>query len=283
MLERNLVTGASGFIGSRLSKELCDPQCIPHTAWNRVHSMVRYIKPYNIFHLQAYGNMWWQTDPNQIYRVNVMNLQKLMEATKDLPYKSFVVTGSVAEYGKRDDLMKEDSLCKPATYYSASKLAATEMAQMYARRLDKPIVVVRLASIYGDGEDEKRFIPTILRSIYTGEHMKLDPHPKHDWLHVDDAVRAIKLVAENADGLKGQVVNIGSGRQLSNIEMINTVERLSGRTTKNCKYESLRPNHSVEMNVDITKLKSLGWKQEVDLVTGLRRTIEHYKEKYEQT
>lgn len=276
MKERYLVSGASGFIGSHLEQRLAGQQTERLKRTDNPEEIIGLFRPDFIYHLAAYGNHSSQQDVRETYRANVLRLLDICEAVKGRTIKGVVNVGSSSEYGFNREPMKETNNLRPETFYASSKAAGTLMAEVYAKRLGVPIVTVRPFSVYGYGEADFRFIPTVIRNLYKDQYINLDPYPVHDWVEVSDFIEGMLLVGSKAQELKGKVVNIGTGIQTSNRQIVDMIARIMGRKPKINPWLGMRSYDSMNWRADNYVLKSLGWKQEHTLEEGLTKTIEGY-------
>lgn len=280
MKERILITGANGFIGSRLTEKLEEGGAeivkldrniltLPET----LAKVMDEVRPHAIYHLAAYGNHYNQKDPGNTFAANLFGTFNLLEASRGRDLQYFINTGSSSEYGKKDSPMKEDMLPETSTLYGATKIGATYLARAYAAEYGVPVVTVRPFSVYGPGEADHRFIPTVIRCALKGEVLNIAPGV-HDWIYIDDFISGMVTVTENINKLSGDVVNIGTGKQFSNAEIVAIVENLCGITISKDEIGSAR-------NFDTTtcwmanneKLKSLGWNPETNIKTGIEKVI----------
>lgn len=206
-MSKYLITGASGFIGkhivARLEKEGHDVVELHHDDDNfRFTGSVDFI-----IHLAAYGNHSAQKDITQIMKANVVALTNLLRALDFTPYQKFYNISS-------------SSVTLPVkTFYSISKQAGEDICKLYVTMYDKPIVNIRPYSVYGPGEAQHRFIPTVIRALQTGETIPLDVHATHDWIHVNDFIDA--MFAGHTD--------IGTGESFSNLQVVEMLEEISGK------------------------------------------------------
>ncbi len=272
-----LVTGSHGFLGERLISKLKSAVRMEREDYRSTRLKVR---PDRIFHLAAYGSHRQEHDCGEMFRANVLGLYNLLVATKDDAYKAFVVVGSSSEYGRKTAPMCEGDVLVPETFYAATKAAATEIAIGFAKTFDKPVVIVRPFSVYGPGEADHRLIPTICRSIIRGEPMVFDPIQKHDWIFVDDFIEGVVEVSENAKKLQGQVVNIGTGRQFENRDVLEILEMTADKKANITETKQFHTSDSPVWQADNEKLEKLGWKARTSLVGGLEKTFKFYENKY---
>ncbi|OGE77639.1 hypothetical protein A3J19_04990 [Candidatus Daviesbacteria bacterium RIFCSPLOWO2_02_FULL_41_8] len=281
MKEKCLITGSCGFIGSHLIQRLTERGCKPvPLAREALSSMdvlkktLREERPEIIFHLAAYGNHYQQTDVGEIFRANLVGTFNLLEAAMETGFRAFVNTGSSSEYGKQMRPMAEDMLPETDTFYGATKVGATFLVRAFARQLGLPIVTVRPFSVYGPREAANRFIPTAIRCALSGEELTLAPGV-HDWIFVDDFVDGMILVSESAASLSGEVVNIGSGVQYTNEEVVRAIEQATGKVLNIKTTDRLRVYDTETMWVADNKvLCGLGWQPRYDLLEGIKKTVD---------
>jgi len=278
-----LVSGASGFIGqwmtSRIQEQGDTVTALPHDMLhhNKLKAFIYARKPDVIIHLAAYGNMRGQVDEQEIYNANVHGTWNLLTAIKDLEYKAFINISTSSVYGEKYTPMNESDSLNTRTFYGASKVAGEYLCRAFAHTYDKPIISVRPFSVYGEGEADFRFIPTVCRSILTGEKMKLYIAPPHDWIHVDDFVRLTLALVEHVGVLRGESVNIGTGTQTENWDVIKMLEEISGKKA-NLTEAIEGDNHEWVAGKGVLK----DWKLEprIELYEGLKRCWRYYKEQY---
>ncbi len=285
-----IITGENGFIGKQLSNLLKkDSNILVYPiSHNLLVPLQRYalskrlheINPDYIFHLAAYGNHSEQQDDTEMIGANVINLFNLLNESKDIPYKAFINFGSSSEYGQKDTWMNELDLPEPINMYGCTKLCGTYLARAFAKKYTKPIVTVRPFSVFGEDEAEHRFIPTVIRKLLLDEEITLDADAKHDWIYLADFLDALGLITDKAELLSGQVVNIGTGKEYSNLQVVEMLEIISRKKAKIKRVEGLRPDDSKTWRADISKLKSLEWRPKTIVSAGLYRTYQYYKNKY---
>lgn len=208
---------------------------------------------------------------------SVLGTARLVEALAKLGSGRLVQVGSSLEYGLRSAPLSEDDRLAPGTPRGGAKAAATIVGLAWARALDVPACVLRPFSVYGPGEDERRFVPSALRAALEGAELPLtEPGLAHDFVYVDDVVAAIVLALDAPDALNGRIVNVATGRQVTNEELVAVVEHVVGRTirTRSGAYAS-SPHDSPTWVADVTLARELlGWQAHTTLDEGLRLTAE---------
>lgn len=174
-----------------------------------------------------------------------------------------VVASSVEVYGPRDGALTEDLALAPASPYAREKADADVLAR------EQGAIVARLTNVYGPGDRRaSRLVPELLDAARHGHPPRLrsDGTPRRDFLHADDAARALIALAQ--DGGAGEAYNIGSGVATSVSEVVEALERVLGRSL-HATYEGAGDGAHW---TDTTKIaRATGWRPEIGLEDGLRR------------
>lgn len=303
--KRVLITGAAGFIGANLTKKLVDLGAEVHllikkpsNKWrikNFLHQtkehnsnlsdekqlkrIISRIKPQIIYHLAAHGSHPFQTNRNEIIKTNITGIVNLLNALSGTNYQSFVNTGTSSEYGLKNKPMKESDLLEPITFYAATKVSTTLLCQVFAKMNNKPIVTLRLFSVFGYYEPLSRLIAAAIKSCLTGKTLKLTSgEQKHDFIFIEDVIDAY-LKVPFIKNISGEIINIGSGKQYSNEEVIHKISKLCQKKLK-IKKGAYPPrywdtNYWVADNSKAKKL--LGWKPKHTFDQGLQKTIDWFQ------
>lgn len=234
-----VVTGYSGFVGANLAAGLAargarvigilspsgidwrtramkgvEAVTIDLTNEGVVRSFLKDVQPVAIYNCAAYGAYSVQTDAQRIFDVNIQAVRHMLEAVRgQATFRAFVQAGSSSEYGFNCSAPAEDAPTWPDSDYAVSKIAATSLVRLYARKYKVPAFGLRLYSIYGPYEDFSRLIPTLLQKAAEGTWPPLvNPNISRDFVYVDDAVRAFAAVVEHAPKLEpGSIFNVGTG------------------------------------------------------------------------
>ncbi len=211
----------------------------------------------------------------KIIRVNIEGTKNLLEASRDIPYKCFINTGSSSEYGYKNNPMKETDSCNPVSYYAATKLASTNICKIFAEINNKPIVTLRLFSVFGPYEEPSRFIPTIMKSLIRGEKIKITSgNQRRDFVYIDDVSDAYLQALTLGRKIKGEVCNIGTGEEYSNDKIVKNLFYVTKNKTEIKKGEyPKRTWDTPHWKADVLHAKKiLGWKSKYTLDMGLTKT-----------
>lgn len=279
-MKRCLLTGSSGFIGSTLKKELLkkkfNVKIIPHSYLHKFTNLKKIISDYSpnyIFHLAAYGNKYHQDDDQNIIRANIIGTVNLLFASKNTPYQAFINTGSSSEYGFKSKPMSESDSLETDTFYGVSKASTTLICRAFAKKYSKPIITTRPFSVYGPGDDPNKFIPVAIKAFQNNTDLRLS-RGVHDWIYIDDYISGVLKVLENAQQLAGKAVNIGTGIQSTNHQVIETLAKIFAKKIKIIEIDKIRIyDTDIYWVANNSLLKSLGWVPKYFLKEGLSKTI----------
>ena len=298
---RYLVTGGCGFVGSalvrRLLAEPCEVVVVDDLSRGSVENLgpdqdrVRVIEqdvtqslgrifssfqPHAVIHLAALHFIPdCDADPARCLRVNVDGTRSVLEAASALGDPvSLVLASSAAVYAPADGPHREqeDSL-GPVDVYGYSKLWAEELAAGFAARTGTAVGIARLFNVFGPGETNAHFIPSLISQMKAGKSVRLgNLSSKRDYVFVDDVADALLRLARY--GLDGQsaTVNVGSGRAYSGNEVVEALAGLAEAGVAPVTDPSrLRPVDRPVLLADPTLAqKLLDWTPRTSLIEGLR-------------
>lgn len=299
--ESILIIGGSGFIGANLTRTLLRNYSNIHiiikdnyNLWRlsdigsqlhiyicdildqkKLTKLVKKINPYAIINLATYTKYRDQKDFEKMIDVNIRGLAHLLKASRTIPYKIFVNTGSSSEYGNKSKPMKETDALNPISFYAATKASGTYLCSAFSREFKKSIVTLRPFSVYGPYEMPDRFIPTITKALIKGLPIKVTGgKERRDFIYIDDVVSAYIHALKKGAKLAGEVINIGTGKEYTNDEVIKilfTVAQKKVPIKKGAFPTRLwDSNHWIADRKKAQKL--LGWKPKKSLKEGLLAT-----------
>jgi NAD dependent epimerase/dehydratase len=234
-----------------------------------------------VFHLAALIGIPYSYDaPESYIQTNVMGTYNVLNACRRAGVQRMVQTSTSEVYGTAQRVpIDESHPLQPQSPYSASKIAGDMVALSFNHSFGLPVAVARPFNTYGPRQSTRAIIPTVLAQLYSGSpEIRLGAtSPTRDFNYVTDTARGFLAVAESDQAL-GQVVNIGSGREIAIGDLVELLIEISGRDARVVTdTDRLRPAGSeVErLLCDNTRAREwTGWKPEVGLEEGLRRTAE---------
>lgn len=309
-----LVTGAAGFIGSWLSKELIrlgahvtalvrdwnpettlfskDDLRSMHLVFGELENyplLERILNEYEIdtvFHLGA------QTlveiafrNPLQTFESNVRGTYNLLEACRrqGQMVQRILVASSDKAYGESEVLPYVETMpLKGRTPYDVSKSCTDLIALSYSSSYQLPIVIARCGNVYGGGDLHwSRIIPGTIRNILLGKPPLIRSNGKliRDYLYVQDAVRAYLLMAMHADqkNVRGEAFNFGPQQPSSVLEIVEMLQKMMGSSLKPIILHGAS-NEIQNQVLDSSKaFQVLGWCSEYSLAQGISETIKWYE------
>jgi dTDP-glucose 4,6-dehydratase len=243
-----------------------------------------------VFHLAALiGIPYSYEHPQEVIDTNVIGTTNVLLAAKELGGLERVVLTSTSEvYGSAVRVpMDEDHPLQPQSPYSATKIAADALGISFHRSFGLPVTVVRPFNAYGPRQSARAVIPTILSQALAGGSLRLGTlDTTRDFTYVEDTARAFVAIAA-ADAAVGEVVNAGSGSEVSIRDIVRLAGEIVGRELPvEGDEQRLRPAKSEvsRLHADSSKaLRLAGWQAEVPLDDGLPRTaawIESHMERF---
>ena len=215
---------------------------------------------------------------------NIIGTQVLLDACLKYGCIRFHQISTDEVYGDlpldSDECFTENSPLRPSSPYSVSKASADMLTLSYHRTYGLPVTISRCSNNYGPHQHKEKLIPLMIDRALKNETLPVygNGKNKRDWIHVTDHCRAVDLIIRN--GAPGEIYNISTRNEPSNLEVIRKLLRLVERDERLITFVEDRPGHDLRYAVDSSKIKNeLGWRPLVDFEQGLRETVQWYKEK----
>lgn len=314
--KRVLITGITGFIGSRIAEMLVEKgakvmgfaqfTCIDDMQnlksiedkisifrgdlydENIVRKVFRDSRPQVVFHMAAITHVHYSFErPVESVRVNGVGTTNLLEAAREYPVEKFVYAGTSEEYGNLGEEympLNEDSPLRPSSPYAVGKTAGDLMCQVYYESYKVPCVRVRNFNTFGRKYDTTYVTEKIIFQALKHGEIKLGTSKStRDFNHVDNVADAFIFLAEHPDAV-GNVTVIASEKERTIKEHAETIVKLiKAETGAEAKiyWDTFppRPNELWRLCGDATKLKAMGYKNYTSYEDGLRNTVKWWKEK----
>jgi len=257
------VTGAAGFIGSRLSESLvekghqvlgvdCFTDYYPRPIKEANLLNLKGISSFSlaeedlakcdldpllkgidwVFHLAAQAGVRasWGAQFEIYVDCNIRVTQRLLEASKTRSIGKFINASSSSVYGDTQNVpMSADKPLNPRSPYGVTKLAAENLCSLYHANFGLPTVSLRYFTVFGPRQRPDMAIHRFLRSCLDGSEVPLfgDGSQTRDFTYVDDIVSGTILAAEK--GAPGRIFNLGGGNRISVNELLALIADIAGR------------------------------------------------------
>lgn len=299
-MNKVIVTGGAGFIGTHLVTELLKKQIdvtvIGHSArslLNRISINPEYLavieadvitalekqlvdlQDYDvIFHLAGVSHVSVSVDsPDIDMRSNLLTTFSLLEALRHCNKPPTIIFASTAAvYGNAKKVpIEESDPTYPLSPYAVSKLAAERYIEVYCKLYNISGASLRIFSVYGLGL-RSRVVYDIFRKLKENkEHLLLlgDGSQERDYINIDDVIRAFMLIAEKAPKT-GEVYNVASGKGIRISELAEEICSVVGVNPTIAYTNKELPDHPDRSIASIDRLKELGFENKMSLREGLR-------------
>jgi dTDP-glucose 4,6-dehydratase len=177
----------------------------------------------------------------------------------------------------------ESDLLKPSNPYSATKAAADMLVLAWARTYNIPYIIVRPTNNYGVGQYVEKLIPKACKYLGLGKKIPLHNNgtPIRNWLHAQDTANAVITIIESR--VENEIYNICGGFEQDNLTTVKKIVTLYHNDDDCQKYIDLsisRPGQDLRYALDDSKLRSLGWKPQMQFDDELIGIIKYYKGKF---
>ena len=316
MIKKIIVTGGLGFIGSNLIELLlkkkyfvinidCNTyssnyyntknfkknykfiKCNINNQKKILKILLKY-KPSAIFNLAAETHVDRSIDsPKTFINSNIVGVFNLLEAFRKFYIKnknSKLIHISTDEvYG---DILKgrsnENYSYKPSSPYAASKASSDHLVYSYFRTYKVPIIITNCSNNYGPKQHPEKLIPKLIYNILNNKPLPIygKGTNSREWIYVKDHCEALIKVFHR--GKVGEFYNIGSNKNLNNLQVCNNLIKVSKRSITlgnevKIKFVKDRPGHDIRYALNSNKIKNqLKWKPKISFEDGIKLTFDWY-------
>jgi len=254
----------------------------------KILSLLLKYKPSGIFNLAAETHVDRSIDgPKPFIDSNILGVYNLLEAFRKF-YKinknSRLIHISTDEvYG---DVLRgrsnENYSYKPSSPYAASKASSDHLVYSYVRTYKIPAIVTNCSNNYGPKQHPEKLIPKVIYNIINNINLPIygDGKNSREWIFVDDHCNALIKILEK--GKIGEFYNIGSNKNLTNIQIIKLLTNIAKKYIKigknvKIQYVKDRPGHDFRYALNSNKIKNkLNWKPKFEIMSGLKKTFLWY-------
>jgi UDP-glucose 4-epimerase len=297
-----LITGANGFIGSRLapyfasrswrvagvgygSPVIRQKSCLCLDSWSYGAMSDRFLAgavknmPDVVVHCAGGSSVSASLkDPRADYRNSVLTTESLLRHLRQNGFKGrFVFISSAAVYGVSERrVLREDARLRPMSPYGRHKKEAEELCLHYAYGYGLDLAIIRFFSVYGEGLKKQLLWDALNKGSQPRPEFFGTGSELRDWLHVDDAVRLIYKIA-TVRPLRYRVVNGASGKTVSVRSILSLIHRLGGLRAEPVFTRAKKRGDPQFYIADVNRVRSLGWAPRIGWRTGVQRYVRWYK------
>ncbi|MGW5951915.1 dTDP-glucose 4,6-dehydratase [Bacillus mycoides] len=219
-------------------------------------------------------------NPIPFYDTNVIGTVTLLELVKKYSHIKLVQVSTDEVYGSLGKTGKfiEETPLAPNSPYSSSKASSDMIALSYYETYQLPVIITRCSNNYGPYQYPEKLIPLMVTNALEEKKLPLygDGLNVRDWLHVTDHCSAIDTVLHK--GRVGEVYNIGGNNEKTNIDVVEQIIKLLGKTKTDIEFVTDRLGHDRRYAIDAQKMKNeFEWEPRYTFEQGLKETVEWYK------
>lgn len=217
-------------------------------------------------------------DASPFIETNVKGTQVLLEGAKKHGIQRFIQVSTDEVYGSIDSgRFTEESTLSPNSPYSASKTAADLLCRAYFKTHRLPAIVTRCTNNFGPYQFPEKLIPLAVTNALEDKPIPVygDGLNIRDWIFVSDHCRALDAVIQK--GKPGEIYNIGSGNEKTNLELIRKLLELLDKPQSLIQFVTDRPAHDRRYALDCARITTeLGWKPAYSFEKALSATVDWY-------
>ncbi len=216
--------------------------------------------------------------PDDFIKTDVYGTFVLLEAARKHDVEKFVQISTDEVYGSTEGAsFTETDPLMPSSPYSASKAGADRLAYSYFVTYDIPVLITRCSNNYGPFQYPEKLISLFVTNALEDQDLPIygDGKNVRDWIYVEDHCSAIDVVIER--GENGEVYNIGSGNEKTNLDITHLVLDSLGKSRDLMRFVTDRLGHDRRYSLNWEKIKGLGWTPQHEFGQGMEATIRWYQ------
>jgi dTDP-glucose 4,6-dehydratase len=314
-VKRLLVTGGAGFIGSNFIRYMLDKYNTEIHITNMdlltyagnldnlvdidhlhnyqfvygdisdaplVNRVMREERITTVIHFAAESHVDRSIDgPSAFFHTNVMGTLTLLEAARMCNIERFIHISTDEVYGALGPKgsFSEQTALAPNSPYSASKASSDMAVRAFYYTYGLPVLITRCSNNYGPWQYPEKLIPRIITNAIRNIPIPVygDGSQVRDWLHVNDHCKAIDLVYRT--GNVGEVYNIGANNEMKNLQVVECIVDILGKSRSLIQLVEDRPGHDRRYAIDARKIREeLGWLPNYGFNQGILNTVDWYME-----
>lgn len=311
-----LVTGAAGFIGYHVSKELMaqgheiigidcvneyyDVTLKQHRLENlkkdknflfekidlceygKLTEVFKKYTPSKVCHLAAQAGVRYSiTHPFVYQKSNMEGFLNILELSKNHKVENFVYASSSSVYGANTKLpfSETDTVDTPISLYAATKRSNELIAHTYSHLFGLPCSGLRFFTVYGPWGRPDMALFIFTKAIFEGTPIQIynQGNMQRNFTYIDDIVNGVLRVLHTPE--KYEIYNIGNNKAEKLMDFINEIEKNTGKSAIK-EFLPMQPGDVVATVADISKIRKLGYEPKTDIQQGISNFISWYREYY---
>lgn len=217
-------------------------------------------------------------DASPFLETNVKGTQVLLEGARKYRVQKFIQVSTDEVYGSIDKgKFSELSPLSPSSPYAASKASADLLCFAYWKTYHAPVIITRCTNNYGPYQFPEKLIPLVITNALEDKSIPVygDGLNVRDWIFVVDHCRALDVIIQR--GKPGEIYNIGSGNQKTNLEVIDRLLELLDKPKSLMRFVSERPGHDRRYALETSKItRELGWRPACSFKETIVATVSWY-------
>ena len=260
----------------------------------KIFSIFRKYKPDALFNLAAETHVDRSIEtPKDFIRSNILGTFNILEQIRKYKKKIkknfrlvHISTDEVFGDLKKNERSNEMHAYQPSSPYSASKASADHIIKSYSRTYKVDSVISNCCNNFGPGQFPEKLIPTLIFNILNNSSLPIYGKGKNsrEWIHVEDHCKGLFAIYKK--GITGENYNIGSGKNINNLNLTKLLLKIVKRKIKlgkkvRIKFVKDRPGHDQRYALNSKKImRKLKWKSTIKFEKGLEETFDWYLKNY---
>lgn len=301
-MQKIVITGGAGFIGSAVLKELQKKQhdvyVIDNLSFGNRKFMdiaddhfyqqdildrkgmfdtIGYLKPDKVIHLAAIHFIpYCNEHPYESSNINIQGTINILDACKEARVKQIFFASTAAVYPIYDMGVNETHPTGPMDIYGLSKLVGEHLCNEFNLQTGISTIVCRFFNAFGPNETNPHLIPEIQKQVLGGNRkIKLgNLTPKRDFIHTYDMANAVRILLDRIES-GFHIYNLGRGIEYSVTEIVDSFSRQIGEKIDiEVDQARVRKVERMHLLADVSKLKALGWEPKIDIDGGIKTLVQ---------
>lgn len=300
-----LITGITGFLGSRIAETLINhdiaviglkqntsdtwrcKEFIKKVYWIDIDEKTDYKKIFEgiridvLIHCAWIGVKAYERDKWGVQKKNISFLKDTLDIVQKVGIRKMILLGSQAEYGVTNSIVDENKKSEIVDSYSRAKLECLKLVENFAIKNKISWIWLRVFSVFGEKEDNAWLIPSIIKKMKVDRQMDFTlGEQKYAYLYIGDFATIVYKIFSKT--INSGIYNISSNNAMPVRKVVEKIREIINPTFK-LNFGSLkyRENQSMHVEGDITKLiEEIGDINFTDFDTALNNTIKYYAEEY---